>query len=352
MGFDLVDKVVAVVEGDDAGVVVEYRHEPGASLTLAGGAIDGLRRAADERLEQRADRLRLFPRLAVGDGRVEDLVLAVLAPRLGDALELDVGRRRTEPGRGAPGVFRREAEVVTHRLHLGERQREELGLRECDEGIVRSRKIDGGDIWGGVRRDLRHGEIDGTVAPFVVVVDPNRLDHRVREKLRRDPTGLLGIDAFQEVHRRRVDGGVGGELPAERVLDADSGGFPHGVRNARLVGDGDGEVERSVVEAPQRAVLGHRIDELVQHAAGVVVRQVGLDPVHVPRADAGDRDAEEGAHGRGDGRPARVRKGRAGRDFESVHHGKGLRNVHGSRAEGIEQDDCIDVRHRRNRYNR
>ena len=47
-------------------------------------------RASNERLEQRSDRFGLAVGLVVGDGRVEDLVLAVLAPGLSEALEFDV----------------------------------------------------------------------------------------------------------------------------------------------------------------------------------------------------------------------------------------------------------------------
>ena len=74
------------VERDDAGVVVEDRaQEPAPAGEPLGGR-------ADVRLEQRVDRL-LPAALAVADRRVEDLVLAVLRPGLGDHLQLDVGHR-------------------------------------------------------------------------------------------------------------------------------------------------------------------------------------------------------------------------------------------------------------------
>ena len=91
---------IRVVEPDDAGVVAEDAHQP-VACQLA-------RRAEDRLLEQVVDR----PPLE-GDPPFKRLVRAVLAPGLGERLQLAVGRVPAEPG-----------EVVADGLHLGETQRE------------------------------------------------------------------------------------------------------------------------------------------------------------------------------------------------------------------------------------
>jgi hypothetical protein len=161
----------------------------------------------------------------------------------------------------------------------------------------------------------------------------------------RDARRCGRVDAVQQVHRRRVHGGVVGEPPAERVLDEDPGRLADGIRDARFVADRDRDIETAVVEATESAVLRDRVDELVQHALGFVLGQVRFDPVHVPRTDAGDRDTEKRAHGRGDRVAARVGKPGAGRDLESMHHRRNLRNAYGSQPPGIEQYDSIDTRY-------
>ena len=98
--LDLEADVVLVVEPDDAGVVAEDAHQP-VAVQLA-------RRLEDRLLEQVVDRppSKLDPAL-------KRLVRAVLAPGLGQRLELAVGRVAAELG-----------EVALDRLHLGQAERE------------------------------------------------------------------------------------------------------------------------------------------------------------------------------------------------------------------------------------
>ncbi len=71
--------LVIICEFNDAGVILKNGYEPVHALRyLAGGALD-------VRLEQAVDGL-LFTVLVIVDGRVEDLMLAVLAPGLRERL--------------------------------------------------------------------------------------------------------------------------------------------------------------------------------------------------------------------------------------------------------------------------
>ena len=85
VGFDLEADVVLVVEPDDAGVVGEDAHQPVAAQVV--------RRLEDRLLEQVVDRAS-----AERDAAAQGLVRAVLAPGLGQGLELAVGRLAAELG--------------------------------------------------------------------------------------------------------------------------------------------------------------------------------------------------------------------------------------------------------------
>ena len=100
VGLDLEADVVLVVEPDDAGVVGEDADQP--------VELEGLGRGEDRLLEQVVDR----PSLEL-DPALQGLVRAVLAPGLGQGLELAVGRVAAESG-----------EMRLDGLHLGEAQRE------------------------------------------------------------------------------------------------------------------------------------------------------------------------------------------------------------------------------------
>ena len=97
------------VERGDAGVVDEH-----ADAEVAVQRVGDL---GDRALQQVLDQPALEPHVAG-----QRLVLAVLAPRLGQALELRVG-----------GVTPGGDEVLADRLHLGQRQREHAGARDLLE---------------------------------------------------------------------------------------------------------------------------------------------------------------------------------------------------------------------------
>ena len=97
VGLDLDHQMLPVVEGHDAGVVVKDRDEPRLAFTLDRPALDLTGGSLEVAPEQRLDGFGLRAGLAIVDRGIEDLVLAVLAPGLGQALELDVGGCRPEP---------------------------------------------------------------------------------------------------------------------------------------------------------------------------------------------------------------------------------------------------------------
>ena len=96
MRLDLEADVVLVIEPDDAGIVAEHAHQPVAPQLMG--------RSKDRLLEQVVDRSS-FER----DSPPQGLVRTVLAPGLGQGLELAIGWVAAELG-----------EMPLDRLHFGE----------------------------------------------------------------------------------------------------------------------------------------------------------------------------------------------------------------------------------------
>ena len=112
VGFDLEADVVLVVEADDAGVVGKDAHQPVAFQVV--------RRLEDRLLEQVVDRVP-----AERDPAPQGLVRAVLAPGLGQRLELAVGWLAAELDEMPLDAFHfREAESELSRAA----QVQELGI--------------------------------------------------------------------------------------------------------------------------------------------------------------------------------------------------------------------------------
>ena len=100
VGLDLEADVVFLIESDDPGVIAEDAHQPVAGQFPRG--------AEDRLLQEVVDRPALER-----DSPLQGLVRTMLAPGLGEGLELAVG--------GVPADRR---EVLLDRSHLGEAQRE------------------------------------------------------------------------------------------------------------------------------------------------------------------------------------------------------------------------------------
>src|SRR5205823_6070970 len=105
MGLDLERDFVVVVEVDDAGVVGEGGAYPGLVDFFGGGADVSVQEAIDK---GQGDALTLID----GNTSLKGFVDAVLAPGLGDGLELDVG-----------GVAPEAAVVMLDGLHLTQVER-------------------------------------------------------------------------------------------------------------------------------------------------------------------------------------------------------------------------------------
>ena len=321
--LDLVDEVVALGRGDDAGVVVEDGDEPAAALLGLEPLVDHPRRAADAGLEQRVDHLRRAPRLGVGDPRVHDLVLAVLAPCLGERLQLDVGRRAAEARRLAPRVVLRAAVEVADRPHLLQREGEEARAGDRAQLVVRDLEADRQRRARRRLDDARHGEVGAGGEPLVARLDRHPLDHLVGEELGGDPRRGEAVHAAEQVHPRGVDLPLLAELAAEEVLDRHLGALADRVGHAGLEADGDGDVERAVVEPADGADAHDRAGELVGHAAGLVVGERGFDQVDVAGPDRLDRQAEMFADPPGDGHAAAIDETGAGSDLDAGNAGHG-----------------------------
>ena len=319
VGLHLVDEVVAAGGGDDAGVVVEDRDQPALPLARLDGGVDGRGGAADVLLEEGADLLGRLARFTVGDGGVEDLVLAVLRPGLGQALQLDVGRVGAEagprrgPGRRPPARRSRAASRSSSTLSASSLSRESAGQR----GVVEAAQPDRLGRTGRVLDHARHREVGRGGLPLGEGLHGDPLDHLVGEQLGGDARGVGADDAGEQVDARGVDGAAGPELAAEQVLDGDAGRLADRVGDARLEADRDGHVEGAVVDAADRALPDDGAGELGGHAGGVGGGEGRLDVEDVAGADRADRDPEVGADGAGDGEPAAVGEAGAGGDLDA-----------------------------------
>ena len=139
VGFHLEDEVPVFVEADDSRIVDENGEAPvGDAHSLP----DQPGRTLDVCGEERVD----FPGQAfaviVGDPGVEDLVLAVLRPGLGEAFEFRVGDfcPQTDLFPAGKDIF--VFQIVPEDLHLLQRQREDPLLADPDEFIIGTVQVD------------------------------------------------------------------------------------------------------------------------------------------------------------------------------------------------------------------
>jgi len=240
VGLHLEDEAVVVVEADDAGVV----HEDGeAEITGGAGAAfgaDPFRRPLDVGLEEGVDLGDPAGPVVIGDAAVEDLVLAVLRPGLGQALQLRVG----DPGGGGeadPGALRLDggvAEVIPEDPHLLQGQGEDPLVADGEEGVLADVEVD--QLRGGALRAGDTGYVGGD-APDGVPVGPG--DHLV---------------AFDEL----IGEELGGDALCFRAVD----GPPEEI----LPGGVDPEGARSASGNCRRLVCGRSFNGCGRYRAGYI----------------------------------------------------------------------------------
>ncbi len=137
--FDLEDDTPVIVEGDDAGVVLE-NGEAVILLPLGGSHVLGC--LHDTALEQRIDCFAIAPFILVVDAGREDLVLAVFAPGLGQSFEFGVGRLWSETLFAARRHDLRIAEMRPNRFHLLEGQGQHPLAADAHQLLIRNVEID------------------------------------------------------------------------------------------------------------------------------------------------------------------------------------------------------------------
>ena len=248
---------------------------------------------ADERRtdELGVDAFRAVPQLAEqgsdlgavdGDRRPERLVGAVLAPRLGERLQFDVG-----------GVAPEAEEVLADRLEL-------LGI----EG-QRALGIDSGEAGAVQRPDRHHCCRRGVVRPGmedrIDVVPRPPLDHRIGD----DPA-QQGVDGRLVATRREHDAATGRRrrdrnVQVGRGLDDGVGGD---IGDPRVQRDLDGVVVRRRVVPRRRLQQG--VDEESGQGVALVVVELTLDEGDVADPDRSWQVEVVSGGGGGDGRRSRV----------------------------------------------
>ena len=296
VGFDLEDQAVGVIEGHDPRIVVEHRDQPGSSLAFTNRPVHRFGRALDVGTEERADLLVGPALFLVPDDRVEDLVLAVLAPGLGQAFQFHVGRVRVQACVAAGRVLALTDEIVADRLHLRQREREQAVPAQVGQKCVGSAQLNGFGAGCAVQVDPGDGQVRGRAGPLLVNFQPDGLDHRVGQQFDGDPLGLLPVHAGEQVEPGTVDRRLRAQRSTQRVLDGDQRALAHRVRDAGFVAHGHRHVEAFLLQPPQRAALLHRIDELGEDSLRFAGLQVALDVVDLASANAAERLTQVGAN--------------------------------------------------------
>ena len=115
MSFNLEDQAPVIVKLDDSGVIFENRE---ADIVLAPRFTNISRHLHDVALEERVDDFLVALLILVLNARGEDLVLAVLAPGLGQRFEFYISRHSAKPESLARSDHIILAEVELDRQHL------------------------------------------------------------------------------------------------------------------------------------------------------------------------------------------------------------------------------------------
>ena len=266
VGFDLVRNIVALVEADDARVVAKDRNQPVDVVP------NFFRRVLDIRLEQRVDPLLAAVLVHVADAPRENLVLAVLRPGLGDALDLDVGRlfRQAERGARLPDV--RSRKVVADRAHLLEAERQNSIAADFHQVRVRTAEVVSSHLNIGLFANGGNGFVDRRGGPLLGRKNADRLDQGVGDKIAGDMLGVVPrkIRPGQEILYRRVNIFLAAQLAIEHILYNGPGGVADVIGHTRLEAYFDQPVERRRRESAHGRAGDYRVRKRALHLAQIL----------------------------------------------------------------------------------
>ena len=225
---------------------------------------------------------------------VEDLVLAVFRPGLGDGFELDV-RRPFRQAHGTP--FRRMGtEIGLDRLHLLQRQGQDPAAADLHELFVRDVEPDFAYNRFGMQLDPRQVERGTVLFPLFPAEDIGLLDQTVGQKIPRNLLGCLTVPfrGVEEVFDRRAHLLRFLERSAENVLDRRGSAAGDVVRHPRSIADDYQPVKRFFrTGLAEGTDLGDRIRKRLEDRPGYLFRFVQFQGIDLPYLDTPQRQFQE-----------------------------------------------------------
>src|SRR6185369_7077355 len=260
VGLNLEDQRVGIVEPDDPGVVLEYGE---AEIARSELFPDILRGPLDEGLEKGFYLLFAAVFVLVLHGSGEDLVLAVLRPGLCQALQLHIGRFRSESDRSSGFQNLRIPVVGLDDLHLLQCQGQDPLFADPHELFVGDVQINLLNLDLDLNLHLGHirrkPALSGELVCRKYCI---ALDQGVAEEAGGDFFDVVpGQGAGQQVLDRIVDPFRSNEFPAGQVFDRFPGGSAGVVRDPGPEAYFDGKVEIPGERGVYAAGLDDRVAE-------------------------------------------------------------------------------------------
>ena len=288
VGLHLEDEVPVVVEADDPGVVGKDGEAP---VVRPHPLPDLAGRPLDAGAEKGVDLGDAPLAVVIGDPGVEDLVLAVFRPGLGEAFQLRVGHPGPQADLFAPGEDGVVFQVVPEDPHLLQGQGEDPLLADPDERLVGAVEVDLLRPDALFPDDPRHIGLDRLCrVPGAAVDDLIALDQIVGEEFGGDPLRIAPGEEIEgapvaDAGDRILPGGVDPDRFPGQQGDRLRGGLPHVVRDAGAVTHLDQPVE-TAGESPVDGVFLD--DGIGERAAGgrfqISGGKVAVDGVHLDRS--------------------------------------------------------------------
>ena len=289
VGLHLEDHVPVGIEADHPGIVLEHRQAP---VVLTHVLADLFGNIADIGVKQADDAGGGTGfRILIGDVAVEDLVLAVLGPGLGQDLQFHVGDLFAQAPGGPLGLYPGPGQVVANELHFLQGQGEHPVLADPDQLLIGDIQVDLHYLDPVFPNHLGGKGLDSAGLDKTRPVHHREaLDQLVGQELAGNGLGFVLIKVpGEEKLGRGVDRLVPGQLTAEEQAQ----GLGRGA--ALVVGDPgpeahlDQPVEFELVlqgQGTQRIVLGYWVGKgagcgLLQLFRGDVrLHRKGLDGSH------------------------------------------------------------------------